>query len=112
MIPQVLDPENIDDFVWADFGYADAQYEELLEGAGCESRIHKKGSRFHPLSEEAKERNKVQSTAPARVAYVFGAGTTQGRLKVCPYRSCRACQHWVWSAGLTATDARNPFHRN
>ena len=33
----------------------------------------------------------------------------QGRLKVCPHRPWRACQHWVWSAGFTAPDARNPF---
>ena len=26
----------------------------------------------------------------------------QGRLKICPGRSWRGCQHWVWSAGLIA----------
>jgi hypothetical protein len=26
----------------------------------------------------------------------------QGRLKVCPDSSCRGCQHWVRSAGLSA----------
>ena len=33
----------------------------------------------------------------------------QGRLKICSGRSWRACQRWVWSAGLTAPDARQPF---
>ena len=33
----------------------------------------------------------------------------QGRLKVCPGRSWRGCQHWVWSAGLSAPNARNQF---
>jgi len=34
MIPQVLDPENRDDLVWADSGYAGALYEDLLEVDG------------------------------------------------------------------------------
>jgi IS5 family transposase len=82
MIPQVLDPENRDDFVWADSGYAGARYEDLLEAAGFESRIHEKGSRCHTLSEEAKERNKVRSTVRARVEHVFGAITTGMRGKL------------------------------
>ncbi|MEO1211833.1 MAG: hypothetical protein AAFX78_20400 [Cyanobacteria bacterium J06638_20] len=40
-------------------GYAGTRYEDLLEAAGYASRIHEKGSSCHPLSEEAKERNKV-----------------------------------------------------
>ena len=36
----------------------------------------------------------------------------QGRLKVCPRRPWRACQPWLWSAGLTASNVRNRFHRN
>ncbi len=31
----------------------------------------------------------------------------QGRLKVCPRSSWRGCQHWLWSVGLTAPNARN-----
>jgi hypothetical protein len=31
----------------------------------------------------------------------------QGRLKVCPCSPWRGCHHWVSSAGLTASDARN-----
>ena len=34
-------------------------------------------------------------------------GRLQGRLKVCPGRAWRACRPWLWSAGLTAPDARN-----
>jgi IS5 family transposase len=82
MIPQVLDPENRDDFVWADSGYAGARYEDLLEVAGFASRIHEKGSPCHPLSEEAKERNKVRSAVRAKVEHVFGAITTGMRGKL------------------------------
>lgn len=82
MLPQVLDPENRDDFVWADSGYAGARYEDLLEMAGFESRIHEKGSRSHPLSKEAKDRNKVRSAVRARVEHVFGAITTSMRGKL------------------------------
>jgi len=35
----------------------------------------------------------------------------QGRLKVCPRRPWRACQHGVRSAGMAALHARNPRHR-
>ena len=31
MLTQVLDPENGDEFVWADSGYAGVMFEELLE---------------------------------------------------------------------------------
>lgn len=34
---QKLDPENCDDFVWADSGYAGVRYEDLLNAAGFES---------------------------------------------------------------------------
>jgi len=82
MLPQVLDPENRDDFVWADSGYAGSRFDDLLEAAGFESRIHEKGSRCHPLSEEALERNKVRSSVRARVEHVFGVITTCMRGKL------------------------------
>ena len=53
-IPQVLDPEN---------------------------RIHEKGSCCHPLSEEAKARNKVRSSVRVRVEHVFAAIATGMRVK-------------------------------
>jgi IS5 family transposase len=59
MLMQVLDPENRDNFVRADSGYAGAQFEDLLDMAGFESRLHEHGSHCHPLSEEAQERNKT-----------------------------------------------------
>ena len=82
MLTQVLDPEHRDNFVWADSGYAGAQFEDLLDMAGFESRIHEKGSRCHHLSEEAQERNKVRSSVRARVEHAFDAITTCMRGKL------------------------------
>jgi len=48
----------------------------LLRLGGFESCIHEKGSRNHPLSDEAKERNSVKSAIRAFVEHVFGFMTT------------------------------------
>jgi IS5 family transposase len=61
MPPMLLDPENYDDYVWADSAYAGECFEDLLSLGRFECRIHEKGSRNHPLSEAAKERNSVRS---------------------------------------------------
>ena len=54
MLPMLLDPENQDDYVWADSAYSGQCFEDLLSLGGFESRIYEKGSRNHPLSDEAK----------------------------------------------------------
>jgi hypothetical protein len=82
MLPMLLDPENEDDYVWADSAYSGQCFEDLLSLGGFESRIHKKGSRNHPLSEAAKERNSVKSAICACVEHVFGCITTSMRSKL------------------------------
>jgi transposase, IS5 family len=76
MLAMLLDPENQDDYVWADSAYSGECFENLLSLAGFESRIHEKGSLNHPLSEAAKERNSVKSAIRACVEHVFGCMTT------------------------------------
>ena len=76
MLPMLLDPENQDNYVWADSAYSGQCFEDLLSLGGFESRIHEKGSRNHPLSEAAKERNSVRSAIRACVEHVFGCMTT------------------------------------
>jgi transposase, IS5 family len=76
MLPMLLDPENQDDYVWADSAYSGQCFQDLLSLGGFESRIHEKGSRNHPLSEAAKERNSVRSSIRACVEHVFGSMTT------------------------------------
>ena len=63
MLPMLLDPENTDDYVWADSAYAGECFETLLNLGGFETCIHEKGSRNHPLSGAAKQRNRVQSAS-------------------------------------------------
>ena len=74
-LSMLLDPENQDDCVWADSAYSGQCFEDLLSLGGFESRIHEKGSRNHPLSEAAKERNSVKSVIRACVEHVFGCMT-------------------------------------
>ena len=76
MLPMLLDPENQDDYVWADSAYSGQCFEDLLSLGGFESRIHEKGSRNHPLSEAAKRRNSAKSAIRACVEHVFGCMTT------------------------------------
>lgn len=76
MLPRLLDPENCDDYVWGDSAYSGVCFEALLEATGFKSCIHEKGSRNHPLSDEAQERNRVKLSVRALVEHVFGCMTT------------------------------------
>ena len=69
----LLDPENQDDYVWADSG---EHFKDLLSLARFEKRIHEKGTRNHPLSADATERNSIRSQTRVRVEHVFGCFAT------------------------------------
>jgi IS5 family transposase len=101
VLPYVLDPENSDEFVWADSGYAGAKFEELLDLAGFESHIHEKGTRNHPLSEDAKERNKLRSKVRARVEHVFAGFTTCMRGKLTRQIGLARTKAWWGFRSLT-----------
>ena len=75
MFPRLLDLENQQNFVWADSAYSGARLQDLLELAGFDNLINAKGSRNHPLSEEAKAHNRIKSSIRARVEHVFGCIT-------------------------------------
>lgn len=83
MLPRLLDPENEHDYVWADSVYSGECFEELLSLGDFENLIHEKGARNNPLSEAAKELNRVKSAIRACVEHVFGAMTMSmgGKLK-------------------------------
>ena len=72
MLPQLLDPENEHDDVWADSAYSGECFEDLLSLGGFECLIHEKGARNNPLSEASKELNRMKSTVRACVEHVFG----------------------------------------
>ncbi len=76
MLPMLLDPENQDDYVWADSAYSGERFKDLLSLTGFENRIHEKGTRNHPLSAAATERNSIRSQTRARVEHVFGCFAT------------------------------------
>ena len=44
-LPMLLDPENQDDYAWADSAYSGQCFQDMLSLGGFESRIHEKGSR-------------------------------------------------------------------
>jgi len=72
MLPRLLDPANEQDYVWADSAYAGEDFERLLSLGGFESLIHEKGARNNPLSDAAKESNRIKSAIRACVEHVFG----------------------------------------
>jgi IS5 family transposase len=75
MLPRLLDPENEHDYVWADSAYTGESFEDLLNLGGFESLIHEKGARNHPLSDAAKELNRVMLSIRACVEHAFGCMT-------------------------------------
>ena len=75
MLPMLLDPEDTDDYVWADSAYAGKCFEDLLTLGGFETCIHEKSSRNHPLRRAAKQRNRVKSAIRACIEHVFGCMT-------------------------------------
>jgi IS5 family transposase len=59
--------------VWADLAYRSEETEAKLSARGIQSRIHRKGKRGKPLTEQGKSGNRTKSTMRARVEHVFGA---------------------------------------
>ena len=59
--------------VWADPAYRSEEIEARLRALKLKSRIHRKGRRGKPPSEQAKGSNRTKSTVRARVEHVFGA---------------------------------------
>jgi len=61
--------------VWADAAYRSEDTEKKLRAGGFTSRIHRKGKRGKPLTEQAKKSNRTKSTVRVRDEHVFGAQT-------------------------------------
>ena len=67
--------EGGDEVLYADSAYRSEKISSLLEAKGIANRIHEKGHRNHPLTEEQKASNKEKSRVRARVEHVFGQMT-------------------------------------
>ncbi|MCR0969723.1 MULTISPECIES: transposase, partial [Acidithiobacillus] len=74
----VLDDWNTSAEVYADRGYPSQEREEQLKAQGYRSRIQRKGSRNHPLSECQQRRNHKIAKVRARVEHVFGTMEQMG----------------------------------
>ncbi len=75
MFPRLLDPENQQNFIWADSAYSGARLQDLLDLAGFDNLINVKGSRNHLLSENTKDHNHIKSSIRAGVEHVIGCIT-------------------------------------
>ncbi len=64
------------DVVFADSTYRSAEIEATLRASGFKSRIHRRATRNHPLSDVQAKANRNKSKIRARVEHVFGAQQT------------------------------------
>lgn len=64
--------DKTDSRLHADSAYRSEKIEIFLEGIKCESFVHEKGYKNHPLTEVQKSSNKIKSKIRARVEHVFG----------------------------------------
>ena len=77
VLGQLLDEDNDSDTIWADSAYRSQAIEETLELIGFDSRIHERGYRNQPLTEEQKQSNRTKSKTRAKVEHVFGTWVMQ-----------------------------------
>ena len=67
-LPFSGDPNSL----WGDSAFAGLINIAFLESAGCQTHIHKKGTRNLPLSVDAKARNSMRTMTRVRVEHVLG----------------------------------------
>jgi IS5 family transposase len=72
MLEVLVNEEDKDQEVHADKAYHSEKIEAYLAALGCLSRIHERGTRNHPLSDEQKAANRHRSKIRARVEHIFG----------------------------------------
>src|ERR1700704_313463 len=69
----LLTKGNTSTDVFADSAYRSAETEAKLKARGFRSRIHRRASRNHPLSNAQTRANRPKSRIRARIEHVFGA---------------------------------------
>jgi transposase, IS5 family len=69
----LLNKANTSEEVYADSAYRSVETEAKLKARGFRSRIHRRGSRNHPLSQAQEAANRRKSKVRARVEHIFGA---------------------------------------
>ena len=73
VVDELLMRGNTGSRVWADAAYRSEEIEAKLRARGLTSRIHRKGKRGRPLTEQAMKSNRTKSSVRVRVEHVFGA---------------------------------------
>ena len=73
VVDELLMRGNTASRVWADAAYRSEEIEAKLRARGLTSRIHRKGKRGRPLTEQAMKSNRTKSSVRVRVEHVFGA---------------------------------------
>ena len=68
---ELLDPNNTASEVWADSAYRSRKNEELLEGRGLVSRIHRKKPKDRPMPSRTARANAKKSAVRAQVEHIF-----------------------------------------
>jgi IS5 family transposase len=68
-----LDTGNTCNDVFADSAYRSTKIEGRLRASGFKSRIHRRATRNHPLSNAQLKANRNRSKIRARIEHVFGA---------------------------------------
>src|SRR5947207_3368133 len=78
----LLTKGNTSTDVFADSAYRSAEIEAKLKVRGFNSRIHRRASRNHPLSDAQTRSNRAKSKIRARIEHVFGAqqNSVRGRI--------------------------------
>jgi IS5 family transposase len=69
----LLNTANTSQDVYADSAYRSAETEAKLDERGFNSRIHRRASRNHPLSDAQAQANRKKSKVRARIEHVFAA---------------------------------------
>src|SRR2546422_705526 len=69
----LLDTGNTCNDVFADSAYRSTKIEGRLRASGFKSRIHRRATRNHPLSNAQLKANRNRSKIRARIEHVFGA---------------------------------------
>ena len=68
-----MDTGNTCNDVFADSAYRSTKIEGRLRASGFKSRIHRRATRNHPLSNAQLKANRNRSKIRARIEHVFGA---------------------------------------
>jgi IS5 family transposase len=72
-VDHLLTRSNTGAGVWADPAYRSEEIKAKIRALKLKSRIHRKGKRGKPLTEQGKGSNRTKSAMRARVEHVFGA---------------------------------------